>query len=243
MTQWKTVFHVHTDSSEDSENTVCHLVESAGREGVDCLIVTDHNSIEGARELAEAAGPGLRVIVGEEISTRQGHLIGLFLTERIPPRMDVRTTAEAIKAQGGLVVVPHPFNVLFDCGLRGAVRRILDLIDLVEISNAQNISPLPDFLARRFARRHGFPGLVGVDSHHRNSLTACYQWMHPFEGPTEFLAAARDAQLVFGCHTFGYFMRSAVFEARKCLGLRPPPRYGRRCCDIGREPDDTVPKG
>lgn len=229
MALWKTVFHVHTDYSDDSDNAVTHLAAEAERQGVDCLAVTDHDTLDGALALAELAGEDLRVIVGEEISTRQGHLVGLFLTEPIPPDMEVRATAEAIKDQGGLVIVPHPFNLLFDCGLRSAVRQILDLIDAVEVSNAQNLSPLPNVLAARFARNHGLPGLVGVDSHHRNSLAACYQWMRPFDGPADFLAAARDAQLVFGCHRPSYFARSAVVLARKWLRIGAPPRYGRHC--------------
>jgi len=233
MKLWKTVFHVHTDYSDDSDNSVEHLATSASRLGVDCLAVTDHDCIEGAQALAHAAGPDLHVIVGEEISTEQGHLVGLFLSERIAPGMTVRQTAQAIKDQGGLVIVPHPFNVMFDCGLRRALLEILDLIDAVEISNAQNMSPLPNFLAGRFARRHGFPGLVGVDSHHRNSLSACYQWMPPFEGPAEFLEAVRQAELVPGCHRPGYFLRSAMVLARKWLGIGKPARYGR-CCTVRR---------
>ncbi len=225
----KTVFHVHTDHSDDSNNTVEHLLECAHRWEIDCLTITDHDTIEGARAVAAAAGPNLRVIIGEEISTREGHLIGLFLHEHVGPGRSARETAKAIRQQGGLVVVPHPFISMFSCGLRRAVHGLVDLIDAVEIANAQNLSPFPDRKARRFAARHGLPGLAGADSHHRNSLRASYQWLPEFDGPESFLAAVRQAELVPGRHTLGYFVRSAWLITRVRLGFGTPADYGRRC--------------
>ena len=241
----KTVFHVHTDYSDDSDNSIEHLIESAEQSGVHCLAITDHDSIAGARALAKAAGTNLKVIVGEEISTAQGHLIGLFLTERIRPGMSVRDTAQAIKKQGGLVVVPHPFNVLFDCGLRRFVHQIVDLIDIVEVANAQNLLPFPNIRAARFARQHALPALVGVDTHHRGSLGACYQWLEPFDGPVSFLEATRQAKLVHARHTLRYFARAAVVIVRSRLGLALPERYGRHCTSsrhdhLGRTPGTSI---
>ena len=230
----KTVLHVHTDYSDDSDNEVGHLIESAGRLGVHCLAVTDHNSIEGAEILAAEAGPGLEVIIGEEISTPDGHLIGLFLQEHVEPGMSPRQTAEAIKEQGGLVVVPHPFNSMFSCGLRGALFDLVDLIDIVEIANAQNLLPFPNRRAARFAQAYGLPAVVGVDTHHQNSLDACYQWLPPFDGPGSFLESIAQAKLVAGRHRLGYFVRTALYIARYRLGFGFPSRYGRNC---------TVPRG
>ncbi|NLX21456.1 MAG: PHP domain-containing protein [Phycisphaerae bacterium] len=225
----KTVFHVHTDFSDDSNNAVEHLLDCAHRWGIDCLAVTDHDTIEGAQALAAAAGPRPRVIVGEEISTHDGHLIGLFLNEHVGPGRSARETAKAIRQQGGLVVVPHPFNSIFGCGLRSTTHDLLDLIDAVEVANAQNFSPLPNRRARQFAHRHHLPALVGVDSHHRHSVHTCYQHIPEFDGPESFLAALRHAQLVPGRHTLGYFARSAWLLARYHLGLGTPADYGRRC--------------
>ena len=230
MKPLKTVFHVHTDYSDDCENSVDHLLEAARRYQIDCLAVTDHDTIEGARALAAKAGPDLRVIIGEEISTTEGHLIGLFLREHVEPEMTPRQTAEAIKDQGGLIVAPHPFNTLFGCSLREAVYDIIDLLDLVEVSNAQNLLPYPNRKAAQLARRFDFPGLVGVDSHHHDSVNSCYQHLQSFDGPSSFLASARQARLVTGRHTLGYFFRSGWLVIRtKGLGLGPPEGYGRNC--------------
>ena len=230
MKPLKTVFHVHTDYSDDCENSVDHLLESARRYRIDCLAVTDHDTIEGAQALAAEAGPELKVIVGQEISTSEGHLIGLFLREPVEPEMSPRQTAEAIKEQGGLIVAPHPFNTLFGCSLREAVYDIIDLLDLVEISNAQNLLPYPNRKAEQLARRFDFPGLVGVDCHHQDSVNSCYQYLAPFDGPASFLAAARQARLVPGRHPLGYFFKSGWLVARtKGLGLGHPDGYGRNC--------------
>ncbi len=229
MTRIKTVFHVHTDHSDDCDNSVEQLLDRARAAGVGCLAITDHDTIAGARAMAAAAPAGLRVIVGEEISTDAGHLIGLFLREEIPPGLSPRAAAEAIRAQGGLVVVPHPFNRIFGCGLCENLYDILDLIDAVEVNNSQNLSPLPDWRARRFAEYFGYPAIVGVDLHHGPDLDACHLQIEPFETPTEFLAALERASLARGRHRLGYFARSAWYVLCRRLGLALPERFGAKC--------------
>lgn len=234
----KTVFHVHTDYSDDSDNSIEHLLDAAGRSGVRVLAVTDHDTIEGAREMASLAPPDLQVIIGEEISTADGHLIGLFLREPVAPGLSVRTTAKEIRKQGGLIVVPHPFNTIFGCGLRDAVLDIIDYIDIVEISNAQNLLPFPNRRAAEFAALHEFPALVGSDTHHRNSLCSCYQMIPPFDGAASFLESVRLASLVPGRHPLTYFLHSAAAILRSRFGLPQPPTLGRNCPRSRRPPFD-----
>ena len=216
----KTVFHVHTDYSDDCNTSIEDLLTTARRQGVGCIAITDHDNIDGARAFA-AAGPDLRVIVGEEISTTDGHLIGLFLRDCVSPGRPVRRTAEAIREQGGLVVVPHTFNRLFGCGLRDKVHEILDLIDVVEVANAQNLLPFADRKAAGFARRHRFPGMVGADTHH--------QWLEPFDGPASFLASLGQAHFVARSHPLSYFVRAANVILRHKLRWRFPSGYGQNC--------------
>lgn len=225
----KTVFHVHTHYSDDSNAAPEDILAGAREAGVDCVAITDHDAIEGAIRLAELAGRELKVVVGEEISTAEGHLIGLFLSRWIPPDLPARETAERIRAQGGLVVVPHPFNTIFGCSLRQAVYDLLELIDVVEVCNAQNLSPLPNRRAEAFAREHGFPRIVGADAHHRGHLAPCYQWMPDFEDAASFLTALGSARLVPGRHPLRYFVRSAEVCLRGMMGWRLPPGYGTKC--------------
>jgi predicted metal-dependent phosphoesterase TrpH len=229
MVLLKTVFHVHTDYSPDTNTPVDALVAEARSRGVDCLTITDHDTIEGARAVAARAGPDLQVIVGEEISTADGHLIGLFLREHIEPGQSPRKTAELIHRQGGIVVIPHPFNRLFDCSLREKVHEVIDLADVVEVSNAQNFMSSPNRQARGLAVRFGLPMLVGVDVHHPGYLDSCYQWLPPFKGPREFLAAVRQAKLVEGRHPWSYFAKTAWYTLFEKTGLNVPEGYGRNC--------------
>ncbi|MFM8601399.1 MAG: PHP domain-containing protein, partial [Actinomycetota bacterium] len=104
--------HTHTMFSGDSTTTLDEIVEAVTESGIDVLCVTDHNALEGAlrlRTLLEDAG-FCRVVVGEEVKTHTGEIIGLFLTERIPFGETAVRTCEMIRAQGGLVYVPHPFD-------------------------------------------------------------------------------------------------------------------------------------
>lgn len=225
----KTVFHVHTDHSFDCNRSVEELLDTARRLGIGCITVTDHDTMSGARAMAAAAAAGgdVRVIPGEEISTTHGHLIGLFLREEIAPGMSPRRTAEAIRAQGGLVVVPHPFNRLFGCGICGHIHEIVDLIDAVEVFNAQNLWQVPNRRAERFAEAHGFPQIVGVDLHHGDNLDAACQYLEPFDGPQAFLAALRQATYVKSRHSLSYFARTAGYVLLDRSGIGLPEAFGR----------------
>lgn len=228
----KTVFHIHTDYSDDSNLSLDHLIDEARERGVGCVAVTDHDSIEGALTLTDRVGDDLQVIVGEEISTKDGHLIGLFLRDFVEPGMSVRETAEAIRERGGLVVVPHPYNRLFDCSLGDRVYDILDLIDIVEVANAQNLLNGPNRRARELAHRNGLPAIVGTDVHHAGYLDTCYQMMHSFSGPTEFTAALQHAQLHARPHPLSYFFRSAWVIGLYKLGIPIPDGYGANAGEV-----------
>lgn len=236
----KTVFHVHTDYSVDSNLSLDCLVQEARERGVGCVAVTDHDSIAGACRLAEMCQDDLQVIIGEEISTRDGHLIGLFLRDFIEPGMPVRQTAEAIREQGGLVVVPHPYNRLFECSLGDRAYDILDLIDVVEVVNAQNLMDRPNRKARDFARRNGLPAIVGTDVHHRGYLDSCFQMMHDVSGPAEFLESLKTAQLHAQRHPLSYFFHSAWVIGLYKLGLPIPSGYG---ANVSASPAQPVAVG
>lgn len=229
MCQMKTVFHVHTDHSDDCNASVESILELALARGVGCLTITDHDTMVGARAMARIARGKLQVIQGQEVSTREGHLIGLFLRAEIEPGLPARMTAELIKQQGGLVIAPHPFNTLFGCSLREHVHELVDLLDAVEVCNSQNLLPGPNRRAARFAQRHGLPAIVGADTHHRGHLDACYQLMPPFDGPAGFIESLRQAQRVEGRHPLRYFVKSARVVFSEKSGVRLPGGYGRNC--------------
>ncbi len=229
MSPVKVVIHVHTDYSYDGNTPPEELVATARRQGVDCVAVTDHNQIAGAvaaREVARrSVGRPVQIVVGEEISSADGHIIGLFLEERIPRDLPGEETVARIRTQGGLVLAPHPYSSLCDNSLQEALERLRPFFDAVETCNAQNPLPWQDAKAARFAGRYGVTPYVGADSHVRGYLDGCYQVMPAFDGPASFLAALRRAELHPGRFGLGYLAAMGVRHVwehvlrRRCAGF------------------------
>lgn len=208
----KTVLHVHTNYSHDSNTSPAQLISTARRQGVSCIGVTDHDEIRGAIE-ARYIGreEGVEVIVGEEISTRDGHLIGLFLREHVEPGLTALETAVRIREQGGLVFVPHPF--LGRHGLRQRMLDMLPMIDAIEVCNGQNPMKRTDLKAARFALEHRITPYAGADAHVRGYLAVCYQEMPAFSCPRSFLHALARAEMTFGRFGPAYFTTLASYFA------------------------------
>ncbi len=220
----KTLIHIHTNYSFDGNTAPEALARYAKRKGIGCIAVTDHDTIEGAKHLA--AITDVKVIIGSEITTRDGDLIGLFLEQGISPGMSARDTALAIREQGGLVLLPHPFIKLFGCGLGKSAWRIAELIDAVEVCNAQNIVAIPDRKADRFADKLGLAKYVGADSHVDASIAPCSQLMRDFTTPADFLDSLRAAELRPGRHPLWYFAAAGYRIALSVAGLPLPAGFG-----------------
>jgi len=131
--------HVHTSYSWDANPRIEDLLTRAACIGLDVIAVTDHNTIRGAlkaRRLAERLDLGVEVVVGEELDTLQGHLIGLYLREFIPPRLTLAETLDLIHEQEGVAVCPHPGGPLpWHLGSR-RIEEVSDRLDAIEISNS-----------------------------------------------------------------------------------------------------------
>jgi predicted metal-dependent phosphoesterase TrpH len=157
--------HLHTVASGDAVTTLDELAERAAAERLDVVFITDHNETSAA---VTAAGRklGVRVIVGEEIRTPDGDIIGLFLTERVPYVLPVAEVVARIRSQGGLVYAPHPF----DDG-RSSLGRVLPglcaagAVDIVEVFNAKIETQGPNERALALATAYALPGGAGSDAH------------------------------------------------------------------------------
>jgi predicted metal-dependent phosphoesterase TrpH len=187
--------HLHTVASGDSVLTVEELADRARQAGLDVVCVTDHNVTHGAVAAAER-DLGVRVIVGEEVRTRDGDVIGLFLTERIPYVLPLAEVIGLIRGQGGLVYVPHPF----DQGRSSLGRELPGLcatgsVDVIEVFNAKIADQALNDEAARLAARFGLPGGAGSDAHDAPGVGAAYLDMPDFDGPASFLAALADARV------------------------------------------------
>ena len=131
--------HSHTMFSGDSTTTLDEIVESVVEAGIDVLCVTDHNAIDGAVRLQKALAGVCRVIVGEEVRTHTGEIIGLFMTEKVSYGASAADTAQQIRAQGGLVYIPHPFDPMRRNLTEESLVQITEmgLVDAIEGHNAK----------------------------------------------------------------------------------------------------------
>ncbi|MDT3700861.1 MAG: PHP domain-containing protein [Thermincola sp.] len=160
----KADLHVHTHYSRDCLTPLDKVLAAALRRGLGCIAITDHNEIEGALRLREKAP--IKIIVGEEIRTNRGEIIGYFLTSRIKPGMSPAKTIEEIRKQGGLVCIPHPFDRLRTSKLDSdALKEIEQEIDLIEVYNARNVYDADNQKAWAYAVSGGKLFSVGTDAH------------------------------------------------------------------------------
>jgi predicted metal-dependent phosphoesterase TrpH len=162
--------HSHSSASFDSVAHPRKMLEKARRIGLTHLAITDHERIDGALRARDLGIEGIAVIVGEEVRTRDGDMIGLFLEEAVPPGMDAAETAAAISGQGGIVGLPHPFDGLRSSGGSKAedgeatLEKLASLVDYVEVHNARAYRD-SNPLAGAYALRHDLPALASSDSH------------------------------------------------------------------------------
>jgi predicted metal-dependent phosphoesterase TrpH/glycosyltransferase involved in cell wall biosynthesis len=190
--------HMHTDHSPDCATPVEVLLETARDRGLGAIAITDHNEVSGALEAREIAakGDGLKVIVAEEVKTaEQGEVIGLFLEEKIPRGMTMAETIAEIRRQGGLVYVPHPFDRLHSVPDYEHLTDMVDEIDILEVFNPRVALTTFNEEAERFAGKYRIVPGAGSDSHVAQGLGSVRVRIHDFEGPQEFLAAMRDADI------------------------------------------------
>ncbi len=188
-------FHCHTYYSPDSDMPPARLVAAALRRGLTCLAVTDHNTMAGVREV-QALAP-FTVIPGEEIKTPYGEIIGLFLQQEIPPGLSPQETCDQIHAQGGLVVVPHPFDLVRPSHLgEPFLQSILPSVDALEVMNARVIFPWHNARARACAEEHNLPMTAGSDCHMPIEVGQVRMEMLAFQEKDDFLACLRQGRVL-----------------------------------------------
>lgn len=190
--------HMHTDWSHDCSIPAADLVEHAEQIGLGGIAVTDHNVFGGALEAAELASDrDLIVIPGEEVKTDgQGEVIGLFLHEEIARGMSFADTIGAIRDQGGLVYLPHPFDRLHAIPDPATLHRHLAEIDVLEVFNARLLRDAFNEEALRFAQKYRLLQGAGSDAHVLQGVGTGALRMRRFDGPEEFLLSLRTAEIL-----------------------------------------------
>jgi predicted metal-dependent phosphoesterase TrpH len=190
--------HMHTSWSNDCLVEAKDLVEHAVAEGLGAIAVTDHNVFGGALEAVELArSTGLFVIPGEEVKTDgQGEVIGLFLEREIPRGMSFADTIAAIKEQGGLVYLPHPFDRMHSIPDAATIHRHLADIDVFEVYNARLLFEVYNDEALRFARKYNLTMGAGSDAHVLQGVGTGGLRMRAFRDSEEFLVSLRTAEVL-----------------------------------------------
>jgi predicted metal-dependent phosphoesterase TrpH len=211
--------HNHTHYSPDSILSPSRFVRECRRRAITCPAVTDHNTIRGALAVRELAD--FDVIIGEEIRTADGEIIGLFLEEEIPRDLSARETIERVKSQGGLVGVPHPFDHLRLALREDVMRKLIDQIDFIETLNARMVFPSHNTKARAFAKEHDKPMSAGSDAHSSWEVGRVYVEMRPFHGTQDFLLSLREGRLRGKLSTPFVHLISRYAKLRRRLGWRP----------------------
>jgi predicted metal-dependent phosphoesterase TrpH len=190
--------HLHTSWSHDCAVTPEELLDQAEVEGLGAIAVTDHNVFGGALETsALARGRDVVVIAGEEVKTKgQGEVIGLFLSEEIAKGMSFADTIAAIRAQGGLVYLPHPFDRRHAIPDPATLHRHLADIDVFEVYNARLLREPYNDEALRFARKYNLTMGAGSDAHVLPGVGTGAVRMRAFRTPEEFLISLRSAEIL-----------------------------------------------
>lgn len=194
----KFTMHLHTNFSPDSNITPEEIISQCKKFGIDAVGITDHNTADGAiKYKKEIENQGIKVIIGEEIRTNCGEIIGLFLNKTIQSKrdgkwIDLEFAIEEIKKQDGLVIIPHPFDKMrFGIGKKN-IEKFKDQIDGIEIFNARTKISLFDKQAEKYAKNKKFFKTIGPDAHVKREIGNAIIEMPDFKNKEEFLKSIQN---------------------------------------------------
>jgi len=186
-------FHSHTNASSDSLTSPADLIAAARKKGLDRLVITDHNTIRGARA-AQALDPEL-VIVGEEIMTTRGEILAAFVTEEVPAYLSPAETIKRLKDQSAFISVSHPFDAMRPGGWEESdLLEIIPYVDAIEVYNSRCLFPKFNRRARAFAEKHNIPGTVGSDAHAAFEVGRSFLVLDQFSGAEQMRNVIRNGK-------------------------------------------------
>ncbi len=208
--------HTHSDLSPDGgikREEYMHVIED---ELLNFVAITDHNAIDRAVELSKALGK--HIIIGEEIMTQEGEIIGLFLTNVIEPGQTAHATAEAIKKQGGLVYIPHPFETVRHGVSEATLNGLAGQVDIVEVHNGRAFFQNRGPKAATWARLHGKVMAASSDAHGRKGLGTTFTAVNEPVTVDNLLEQLGTARLTAGRPPLRTLLYPKAHRLRKKLG-------------------------
>lgn len=202
------------------------LLAAAKAKGIACIAVTDHNSVEGALralELAEADLSLPRVIPGIELSTAGGEVVGLYIWDRIPAGLPLLEAVERIRGQGGIVYLPHPFDMFRRGAVSGRERiRAAELSDIIEVVNGKSLGPRAGEKALKLAKMLGKPEGAGSDAHRKADVGMASVLVEAYPSQEILVSLVAEGRVVHDLGLWGYTINWGL------LGLAPVTRLRRR---------------
>lgn len=178
--QYKVDLHTHSILSKDGAVTREQYALLLEKKILDCIAITDHNETRFAKTMKAEFGE--KIIIGEEISTKDGEIIGLFLQKTIPPALTALQTAELIHDQDAIVYIPHPFEKLRHGIKEEVLAEIIDYVDIIEVFNARARWRGESQSALRFAGKYNLSGASSSDSHCLMGVGSSYSILSAIPG-------------------------------------------------------------
>ena len=195
----KADLHIHTEYSMDCNTPLEKIIKRCLEIGINCITIADHGTVEGALKMQRLAP--FTVIVAEEMLTSHGEIMGMFLKEGIPSGLSIEQTISQIRAQGGLVCIPHAFDIFRPSALGGKiVEELVEQIDVMEVFNARSPLLRSSAKAQVFAQKYGIAKSAGSDAHTPDEIGNAYVEMAEFNDKDDFLQALVTGK-IFGHRT------------------------------------------
>jgi len=221
MKTFRVELHCHTYHSEDSLMSPAAILRACDRRGIDRVAITDHNTIAGALEAVRRYPE--RVIVGEEILTTEGEILGYYVQEEIPEGLPPQEVVRRLRAQGAVISVSHPFDLTRGCRWApGTLEALMPQLDALEVLNARCWSDEPNRQAAALAAAGGVYGTAGSDAHFPSEVGQAYLELSAFDDAEGFRAALAEARTGGGRSLPLVHLLSRYAVLRKSLGWRLP---------------------
>lgn len=196
----KADLHIHTTYSFDSTMALQDIINKCLKIGITCVAITDHGTIEGALKLREIAP--FKVIIGQEILTSEGEVMGLFLQQSVPKGVTPLKAVAMVKEQGGLFGIPHPFDRIGRWGLpKSTIYSLIPHIDVIEAFNSRTLFFWDTTRTGLFAKEHNIPATGGSDAHVPWEIGRTYLEMPDFNSPQEFIQSLKQSHTI-GRHSW-----------------------------------------